>query len=231
MNLTNGVLSDEEIINNIENGNVVIEPFIKENLCTSSYDVTLGEYYFREQEPLNSSVYNIYDKKITESVWGDVKQAQYLNEIDLGEDIELNNISSNDKVILINPGETILCHTQEFIGGKNDITTMMKCRSSLGRNFIEICKCAGWGDIGYINRWTMEITNNSRYYTIPLVVGRRCAQIIFFKTNKTMSSYEQKGKYQTMNNIDDIKNTWLPEDMLPKMYKDREIIKNDIIKS
>jgi hypothetical protein len=33
------------------------------------------------------------------------------------------------------------------------VTTMMKARSSLGRNFIEICKCAGWGDVGYINRW------------------------------------------------------------------------------
>lgn len=58
----------------------------------------------------------------------------------------------------------------------------MKARSSLGRNFIEICKCAGWGDVGYVNRWTMEITNNSRYYTIPLVVGRRVAQIVFFET-------------------------------------------------
>ncbi len=34
--------------------------------------------------------------------------------------------------------------------------------------------------IGYINRWTMEITNNSRHYAIPLVVGRRVAQIVFF---------------------------------------------------
>ena len=24
---------------------------------------------------------------------------------------------------------------------------MMKARSSLGRNFIEVCKCAGWGDV------------------------------------------------------------------------------------
>jgi dCTP deaminase-like len=52
----------------------------------------------------------------------------------------------------------------------------------LGRNFIEVCKCAGWGDIGYTNRWTMEITNNSRHYSIPLVVGRRVAQIIFFES-------------------------------------------------
>lgn len=76
---------------------------------------------------------------------------------------------------------------------------MMKARSSLGRNFIEVCKCAGWGDVGYINRWTMEITNNSRYYSIPLVVGRRIAQIVFFDTEGTLEgrSYELTGtRYQ-----------------------------------
>jgi len=46
--------------------------------------------------------------------------------------------------------------------------------------FFSFIQCAGWGDVGYINRWTMEITNNSRFYAIPLVVGRRIAQIVFF---------------------------------------------------
>jgi len=43
----------------------------------------------------------------------------------------------------------------------------------------------------------MEITNNSRYYSIPLVVGRRVAQIVFFDTEGiTGPSYESNGKYQ-----------------------------------
>jgi dCTP deaminase len=74
----------------------------------------------------------------------------------------------------------------------------------MGRNFIEVCKCAGWGDIGYINRWTMEITNNSRYYSIPLVVGRRIAQIVFFDSDGTIGerSYtSSNGKYQTADDI------------------------------
>lgn len=138
----------------------------------------------------------------------------------------LDNIGPEDQIIWIKPGETILGHTMEFIGGRNSITTMMKARSSMGRNFIEVCKvrrsfdlsrctialirfleslanqflaqCAGWGDVGYVNRWTMEITNNSRYYSIPLVVGRRIAQIVFFDTEGIeQKSYETTGKYQT----------------------------------
>ena len=59
----------------------------------------------------------------------------------------LENISHEDEIIWIAPGETILGHTNEFIGGTESVTTMMKARSSMGRNFIEVCKCAGWGDM------------------------------------------------------------------------------------
>jgi len=71
----------------------------------------------------------------------------------------------------------------------------------------------------------MEITNNSRYYSIPLVVGRRIAQIVFFDTDGTVGdgSYADKGKYQTTMNISKLKVQWRPSDCLPKMYKDREI--------
>jgi hypothetical protein len=95
----------------------------------------------------------------------------------------------------------------------------------MGRNFIEVCKCAGWGDVGYVNRWTMEITNNSRYYSIPLVVGRRIAQIVFFDTDGTLNNgcYTDKGKYQITRDIEQMKLQWRPTDCLPKMFKDREI--------
>lgn len=40
----------------------------------------------------------------------------------------------------------------------------------------------------------MEITNNSRFYSIPLVVGRRVAQIVFFDTEGIIDkSYEVNG--------------------------------------
>ena len=100
----------------------------------------------------------------------------------------------------------------------------MKARSSLGRNFIEVCKCAGWGDVGYVNRWTMEITNNSRHYAIPLVVGRRVAQLIFFETGPILKKdYTDTGKYQTHQDMKKMKKEWSPNTMLPKLYLDRDI--------
>lgn len=217
-------LSNKRILEEMRRGAVVIEPFKRENLATSSYDVTLGEYFFREQPPkYNHSLYNIWSKEHMEHVWGanKVERAVIAKEAFKKYRFEWNGISPNDRVIMLRPGETILAHTNEFIGGRDSVTTMMKARSSMGRNFIEVCKCAGWGDVGYVNRWTMEITNNSKNYLIPLVVGRRIAQIIFFETGPIIGSdYTKSGKYQSSKNVAQLKKAWKPAMMLPRLYLD-----------
>lgn len=219
-------LSDKKILQHMKKGTVVIQPFVKANLATSSYDVTLGEWYFRESPPkAYKNLYDVYSKKDTDHVWGTKpERAEKASKALAHFNFEFDGIRLDDKVILLEPGETILAHTQEFIGGRDEVTTMMKARSSVGRNFIEVCKCAGWGDVGYVNRWAMEITNNSRHYTIPLVVGRRVAQIIFFETGPiNAKDYTAKGKYQTTTDMTKLKKNWKPEMMLPRLYLDRDI--------
>ena len=222
-------LSDKKILEEMKNGDIVISPFNKDQLATSSYDVTLGEWFFREQPPkYNHSLYNIWSKEHMEHVWGadKVERAVLAKEAFKKYNFEWDGIRPDDKVIILRPGETILAHTNEYIGGKNHITTMMKARSSTGRNFIEVCKCAGWGDVGYINRWTMEITNNSKNYLIPLIVGRRIAQIVFFETGEILAKdYSASGKYQSSTNLKQLQKDWEPEMMLPRLWADRDIKK------
>ena len=223
----------------MNDGNIVISPFDERNLSTSSYDVTLGEFYFRpKRQPWSLSsraddmvynVYNIYSQENMEHVFGNPQQALTVEETlkmfpPNPEVYKSQGISKDDKVIMLAPGETILAHTNEFIGGRDHITTMMKARSSVGRSFIGVCKCAGWGDVGFINRWTLEITNYSVDYWIPLVVGRRIAQIVFFDTGPILGiDYAVQGKYQTSDMLSDLQKNWKPEDMLPRLYKDRDI--------
>lgn len=215
-------LSDKDILHQKEKGNIIIEPFDPSQLATSSYDVKLGEHYFREHRQ-NFDIYNIWSEGETKKVWGEPLRAQPAHNL-LPSDFTFDGIHPDDLVILLAPGETILGHTQEFIGGRKVVTSKMQARSSIGRNFIEVCKCAGWGDVGFFNRWTMEITNNSRCYSIPLVVGRRVAQIIFFYTGPILEDdYAKEGKYQTSNNLAELQRSWNPSMMLPRLYKDREI--------
>jgi dCTP deaminase len=219
-------LSDKRILEHMKAGTVVIEPFVRANLATSSYDVTLGEWYFREQAPAeHKKVYNPYSKEDTERVWHTTpKRAKYAKDALAHFNFEFDGIRPDDKVILLEPGETILAHTNEFIGGRETVTSMMKARSSLGRNFVNVCKCAGWGDVGYINRWTMEISNSSQHYIIPLVVGRRIAQLIFFETGPIIGKdYADTGKYNPYKELKDLKKHWTPDMVLPKLWKDRDI--------
>jgi len=233
-------LSDKAILRYYQNGSVRIEPFKLENLSTSSYDVCLGENYYRASRPnpiatpyaaicddscgtiQRVSIYNPYSETSVGTTWGKPFKAQRVMKD------QLENVPENTQVIFIAPGETILAHTEEFIGGINTVTTMLKARSSYGRSFIEVCKCAGWGDIGYINRWTLEITNNSQHYHIPLVVGMRIAQIVFFDTEGTIDGhgYEKTGKYQSDTTLEELVTKWQPSNMLPRLYMDRELTKN-----
>jgi len=221
------LLSDRAILRHMQQGTIIIEPFCRANLATCSYDVTLGEYFFREQrlEHGVSSIYNPYSEQMVSRIWGKPHKAELASEWSNRTGIALENIFENDRIIWLAPGETILAHTEEFIGGRKNVTTMMKARSSWGRNFLEVCKCAGWGDVGFFNRWTLEITSNSQHYSIPLVVGRRIGQIVFFECEDILGdSYEKDGKYQSGSDVGKLRDSWRPESMLPQMFRDREVV-------
>ena len=213
----------------MKKGTIVIDPFNDDNLKTTSYDITLGEWYWKERNPSGRhTVHNMYDQKSTEKVWEGPCRAELASELRGRTGVTLENIPDGAKVILLGPGETILAHTNEFIGGREICVAKMYARSSLGRNFIEVCKDAGWGDIGYFNRWTMEVTNNSKHFSIPLVVGRRIAQMVFYEVEplKPLDGdyVEEKGKYQISAELDELKKSWHPEMMLPRMHLDKEVL-------
>ncbi len=248
-----GILSDKEILKEIKKGNIVIYPFNESQLGNASYDVTLGMFYYRENIT-TTPIVNPFSKSFIDKVWQGPKKAvsikyifDHLNtfkkfvekrakelNLKLPKNFiralieELEQFKEDEHIILLFPKEMILAHTNEFIGGRNYINTSLKTRSSWARSFIDVCRSAGWGDIGYINRWTMEITNHSLSKIIPLVVGERIAQIVFFKATTPSKSYEQKGKYQYAAELHELITSWKPEMMLPRLYIDYEKkIKNE----
>jgi len=209
-------LSDKEILAARERGDIIIEPFDERCLGTDSYDVRLGEFYYQERSNKDTA-FNIFDALNVQCVWGHPQCA----ETPL---YEMPGISRRDYVIKLEAGETILAHTQEFIGTRRNYTTKMFARSSAGRAMIGVCKCAGKGDVGFFNRWTMEITSFSRRHTIPLKVGMRIAQIEFLHVGETLRTYGvTHGKYQDGADLEAVKAAWKPEMMLPRFYEDWDL--------
>lgn len=216
------VLSDLQIEKEIKNGNIIyISPTNKQISCGNcSVDLTLGENYFT-QNISSCKVLNPWNPKNVRSLWGEPKRATTVAELCASETSDfysscLEGLKPCDKIILLRPGENILAHSDEFIGGRKNITTMMKSRSSIGRNFISVCNDAGWGDVGYINRWTMEISNSNKFPVI-LVVGERIAQLVFQYTGPVKKEYS--GSYQNSNDIDHLVTSWTPDSMLPKLNR------------
>jgi deoxycytidine triphosphate deaminase len=207
-----GVLSDQQILDEMSQDNVFIYPYQEKNLSNSSYDVSLGPYYYRAKK--ENGLFLPWDEESVREYWGEF---QYASVISDEVDQRRYKLPIGTQYILLEPGELILGHTLEYIGGKNHICSMMKCRSSLGRVGISVCKDAAFGNIGYVNRWTMEISNFSSA-TVPLVVGSRVAQIVFFYSGKVKKSYENGGNYQnSYKTMDDLINKWSYTDMLPRL--------------
>lgn len=237
LHLPKSLLSKPAILREMQLGNIVIDPFDERSLGPNSYDVTLGQFFWREHDPTygnesglpkvygTEQFYNPFDADHVKALWkkdqaqpaGDMLQLQFRKGL-------VKGIREDDLIIIIKPGERILAHTREFIGGRGkSITTKMFARSSVGRNSITVCGDAGLGDVGYFSRWTLELSSMSRFHSMPLVVGRRIAQLVFFEVEPVEESYDRYGKYQSSDDLEELKKNWRPELMLPRMYNDREV--------
>src|SRR5690606_21082632 len=123
------ILSDKRILEEIEKGSILIEPFRKECLGTNSYDVHLGRYLatYRDRE----------------------LDAREHNKIDIF-DIPAEGF-------VLHPGILYLGVTEEYTETHKHIP-FLEGKSSTGRLGIDIHATAGKGDVGFCNTWTLEIS-------------------------------------------------------------------------
>lgn len=220
-----GVYSNTQILKSLDSGHIVIHPFVRKHLAGSSYDVTLGNWYYRMERPSEGGFYDPFDKAAVDGYFsGAIKALPHRSWAKKHGRNLFKNVPANHPIIVLRPGERILGHTHEFIGIKAPGTSTLQARSTWGRNGVSVCLDAGWGDPGYINRWTMEIYNMNQHESVVLPVGERIAQMVFYETGPVSGEYKKlSGKYQSdsASNLDKIIKNWKPEDMLPRAYKDK----------
>lgn len=122
------MLSGEEIINQIGNGNIVIRPFNKECINPNSYNLHLGNKLL------------VYDEKII-----DAKKENTCKEIIIPEE-----------GYVLQPNKLYLGRTVEYTE-KDKFVPMLNGRSSIGRLGLNIHVTAGFGDNGFKGTWTLEL--------------------------------------------------------------------------
>lgn len=203
---------DWQIRECIKDGSIVIRRDYKDFdesrlIGPNSVDVTLGRHFWRVMPNKNTDNF-----------------------------CALNNMrfkyEKRDEAIKLKPRERLLGITEEFVGGTVDINRTyavvahMHARSSTGRYGITTNLCAGFGDVGYVNRWTMEICNLNDF-DIEIPVGMKIAQMEFQKVAIPLSLYAEKSagaQYQSVSDISQVISSWNPISMIPTQNRDKAII-------
>lgn len=185
------LLSDKRILEERERGNIIIEPFDIRHLGTNSYDCRIGEWYFKGDNDIKEI--DLSNDESVREYWGHPKRA----------------VSGK---IAIEPGTTILAHTLEVIGGRNGYLVSMHSRSTTVRTGLSVCRCGGQGDVGYISRWCMEVSNHTQA-TISIPIGYRICQFSVEYVGEMIEHYHEK-QYSGNYGRD-----WTPFDLLPQSLK------------
>jgi dCTP deaminase len=123
------ILSDQKILEALESGKIVIEPFRRECLGTNSYDVHLGKYLA------------VYTDKIL-----DARKHNHIQHFEIPEE-----------GLVLEPGTLYLGVTEEYTETHHAVP-FLEGKSSVGRLGIDIHATAGKGDVGFCNTWTLEIS-------------------------------------------------------------------------
>ncbi len=123
------ILSDTRILEEMEKGSIVIEPFDRQNLGSNSYDVHLGKHL-----------------------------ATYVDEVlDAKKHNEIEHFEISDEGLVLQPGVLYLGVTEEYTETHSHVP-FLEGKSSTGRLGIDIHATAGKGDVGFCNTWTLEIS-------------------------------------------------------------------------
>ena len=123
------ILSDKLILEEIEKGTIIIEPFKRECLGTNSYDVHLGKYLATyKSRVLDAKTHN-----------------------------EIEHFEIPKQGFVLQPNTIYLGVTVEYTETHQHVP-FLEGKSSTGRLGIDIHATAGKGDVGFCNTWTLEIS-------------------------------------------------------------------------
>lgn len=123
------ILTDQQILNEMRKGSIVIKPYNQKFLGSNSYDVHLGTWLA------------LYKDEIL-----DAKQHNKVHHFKI----------PSDGLILV-PSKLYLGVTEEYTETHSHVP-FLEGKSSIGRLGIDIHATAGKGDIGFCNTWTLEIS-------------------------------------------------------------------------
>lgn len=179
------ILAKEAIIEEYEWGNIVIDPFNPEMVKENSVDIHIADVaWIQSPFPDQENRANTWDSTVYVRTDEDSDSKRYYHKI----------IGTEESPFLLEAGNLYLFPTNEKFGtapGSN-IVSEVKAKSTTGRFGLTVSLCAGMGDVGYNDRWILEVrpVNDTLVYPFSCL-----GQVVFTRTTNTDGSYPGKDRY------------------------------------
>lgn len=190
------ILSGKEILKEIENGNIKIEPFNINQLNPNSYNLKLADELLIYDVPYSCEMVK-HDGMLAPGPYTMMEPIDMLNEN------RVRRIEIPREGLTLYPGILYLGRTVEFTE-THKYLPCLEGRSSVGRLGINIHITAGFGDVGFSGTWTLEL---SVVQPVTIYPFTEICQIYYQEVKGEIEEYH--GKYQNQKDIQS-----------SKMYKD-----------
>lgn len=204
-----GMLTGSEIYKQVKNGRIEITPFAKERINPNSYNLRLDDHLKIYKPTIPDCIPSGAVCSMNEATW-EVNvigsrtkldsQYRYMSAqayLDLHKQNETEDMYiDHDDGIILYPGKLYLgttierTHTDFYV-------PMLNGRSSVGRKGLTIHVTAGFGDIGFDGKWTLEMTV---VHPLKIYYGDEICQISFFDIDGD-NYYLYNGRYQKQDDV------------------------------
>jgi dCTP deaminase len=169
-------LSDKDILAEVKEGNITLEPFDKKRLQPATYDIRLGNTFI---------VNDAHSTKAIDPAKGVYPQTQTIEVAD-------------GKEFVLHPGVSILGYSKEKFGSDQYLIEV-NGKSSLARIGLIVHNSASIVNPGHYLNIALELCNLNN---VPIVLrpGMEIAQLSFSTlSSHTKQNYRQTGRYSTNN--------------------------------
>lgn len=122
------------------------------------------------------------------------------------EKLPMDEIDISQKPYVMRPGEFILAHSIEVFDFSDDLSALLRIKSSQGRIGFEHLD-AGWVDPGFAGSLTLEYKNMLQFNSFEIQYGDPIGQLVFFGIDEVRpeQSYKKVGRYGGHTTVEQIK--------------------------
>lgn len=166
------LLSDRDILAEIDAGRIALDPLEKGMIQPSSIDVRLDKFF------------RVFDNHKYPHIDPAADQSDLTRQVEVG----------NDEAFVLHPGEFVLGSTYELVTLPDDVAARLEGKSSLGRLGLMTHSTAGFIDPGFSGHVTLELANVATL-PIKLYPGMKIGQLCYFRLSSPAENPYGSEKY------------------------------------